>query len=164
MLRGTADGRARIVGPAAEGSVDSGSVPEVLAFLSVPWLEALDAAASADEALAVAVAKVHLAIEHHVTDVPGGGVVTYYVAFDQGRANVGSGPAPSGLPVVRFTQTHPVALAIARGDASAQRAFMTGDVRVGGDLTALLANQAVLAGLPDAFASVRDQTDLSEPA
>jgi len=40
--------------------------------------------------------------------------------------------------VVRFTQVHRVAVAIARGDASAQRAFMTGDLRVGGDLGALL--------------------------
>jgi len=132
----------------------------VLAFLSDPWLEALDHAARADEALGSATSGVRLAVEQHVTEVPGAGEVTYHVAFDEGGVRVASGPAPAGLPVVRFTQVHRVAVAIARGDASAQRAFMTGDLRVGGDLGALLDHQAALAGLDDAFAAVRARTDL----
>ncbi len=132
----------------------------MLVFLSDPWLEALDTAARNDEALVAATAEVRLTVEHHVTEVPDAGEVTYHVAFDQDGVRVRPGPAPTGPPVVRLMQAYPVARDIARGDASAQRAFMTGEVRVGGDLAALLANQAALAGLHDAFATVRDRTDL----
>ena len=49
--------------------------------------------------------------------------------------------------------------AIASGTASAQRAFMTGQLRVGGDLRALVEAQDAMAAIGDVFASVRQRTD-----
>ena len=50
------------------------------------------------------------------------------------------------------------ASAIAAGSSSAQRAFMTGRLRVGGDLRVLLAHGEALAQLDDVFAGVRART------
>ncbi len=60
--------------------------------------------------------------------------------------------------MVRFTQDHETALAIASGHGSAQRAFMTGRLQVGGDLRVLLDHSEVLAQLDDVFAAVRART------
>ena len=50
------------------------------------------------------------------------------------------------------------AASIAMGQGSAQRAFMTGRLRVGGDLRVLLEHSDVLAQLEDVFAAVRART------
>jgi putative sterol carrier protein len=60
---------------------------------------------------------------------------------------------------VTLTEDRSTAVAVARGERSAQEAFMDGEVRVGGDIGELLAAQAALARLGDVFASVRADTD-----
>jgi putative sterol carrier protein len=128
----------------------------MLTFLSDEWIEALDAAAAADEQLAALTAELDLTIEQEVTDGPLGDV-RYHVTFDRGTVSVASGAAAS--PTVRFTQDHRTAAAIANGTGSAQRAFMTGQLKVGGDLRVLLAHTEVLTQLDDAFAAVRARTE-----
>lgn len=130
----------------------------MLAFLSPGWLAALDEAARGDAALAQATEDVDLVVEQRVTGTPDGEVV-YHVELRHGRAAVVAGPA--SRPSVRFTQDHATARAIAAGTESAQRAFMAGQVQVGGDLRALLDHQEALAALGDVFAGVRSRTDLS---
>ncbi len=140
--------------------VGAGSVPVMLAYLSPAWVAALDHAARADPALADAAREVALVVEQRVTGAPAGDV-TYHVVFDHGSVSVGLGAAGEGLaPVVRFTLDHETALDIARGQGSAQRAFMAGTLQVGGDLRVLLDHQLVLSALHDVFATVRVQTDL----
>jgi PPE-repeat protein len=128
----------------------------MLTFLSDEWIEALDAAAAADEQLAALTAELDLTIEQEVTDGPLGDV-RYHVTFDRGTVSVASGAAAS--PTVRFTQDHRTAAAIANGTGSAQRAFMTGQLQVGGDLRVLLSHTEVLTQLDDAFAAVRARTE-----
>jgi hypothetical protein len=140
--------------------VGAGSVPVMLVYLSPAWVAALDHAARADPALADAAREVGLVVEQHVTGGPQGDVI-YHLVFDHGAVSVASGAADDGpSAVVRFTLDHETALAIARGEGSAQRAFMAGSLQVGGDLRALIDHQAVLSALHDVFAAVRDQTDL----
>ncbi len=133
----------------------------VLAFLSPAWLSELDHAARQHAGLAAAATGVTLVVEQTVTGGPGGDV-TYHVAFADGQVAVRPGPAPDAT--VRFGQDHETAVAIATGAASAQRAFMTGRLQVGGDLRALLDHQAALAALGDVFASVRDRTEMNPHA
>lgn len=132
----------------------------MLAFLSPEWVAALDDAARADALLAEATATLGLVLEHHVTDVPDapGGEVRYHLVLDHGAVSVVAGAATD--PTLRFTQDLATALAIAGGTASAQRAFMSGRLRVGGDLRALVDHPAVLASLHDVFAAVRARTAL----
>ncbi|QXC60389.1 SCP2 sterol-binding domain-containing protein [Aquihabitans sp. G128] len=133
----------------------------MLSFLSPEWLGALDEAARLDPALATATAAIDLVVEQRVTE-PDGSEVAYHVVFDHGRVSVVGGPAQEAT--VRFRQDRATALAIAAGVDSAQRAFMTGRLQVGGDLRVLLDQQDALAALDDVFAGVRARTDLgAEP-
>ena len=130
---------------------------EMLAFLSPDWLAAMDAAAQSDPVLAAASNGVTLVVEQRISGAPGGDVC-FHVSFDQGRVTVRAGPAPATS--VSFNQDYSTARAIADGTESAQRAFMAGKLKVGGDLRALLDHQDALAALNDVFAKVRSQTDL----
>jgi len=87
-------------------------------YLSPEWLDAAGAALAADDALAAALAGVTLTVEQAVDGTPDG-TVRWHVAIEDGK--VALTPGPAARPDVRFTTTYPVAAAVARGDASAQR-------------------------------------------
>lgn len=165
---GRADGGTGPVGGAGPvGGIDrvgTDSVQPMLAFLSPAWLAALHDAASADPSLAEASSTVAVVLEQHVTDVPGapGGEVRYHLVLDHGSAAVVPGPATD--PTIRFTQDLATAVGIASGTDSAQRAFMSGRLQVGGDLRVLVDHPEALASLQDVFARVRARTDLSVEA
>lgn len=145
-------------------------------FLSPEWLAELDAALRADAEIVALTGDARIVVEQRVTRSPvpvgpsaggdatndgadslGGDAVVYHVALDHGRVSVDAGPAVE--PTVTFTQDEATARSIATGEESAQRAFMSGTLRVGGDLQLLATHQAVLARLGDVFASVRATTD-----
>jgi predicted lipid carrier protein YhbT len=120
-------------------------------FLSDAWLAATDEAASA----ASVPADVTLVVDQTVTD--GEREVRYHLAVADGRIAVRSGPAPQAT--VTFRQDLATAWGIASGQASAQRAFMAGRLRVGGDLDALVNHRDVFAALDEALRSVRTRTE-----
>lgn len=124
-------------------------------YLSPEWLDAAGAALAVDDGLAAALAGVTLTVEQAVDGTPDG-TVRWHVAIEDGK--VGLTPGPAARPDVRFTTTYPVAAAIARGETSAQRAFIGGGLRVGGDLSQLIAHQQALAAVDDALAAVRAAT------
>lgn len=128
----------------------------MLTFLSDEWIGALHQAAAADEELAAQAAGLSLTIEQEVVGGPDGDV-SFHLTFDHGTVTVAAGPAPSAT--VRFHQDYATAASIAMGHGSAQRAFMTGRLRVGGDLRVLLEHREVLAQVGDVFASVREETE-----
>jgi putative sterol carrier protein len=123
----------------------------VLRFLSPEWIEALDQAAAARPVGAAAVALAPIVVEH---DVDGD---RYHVVVEGGRVRVVAGA--SRAATVTFASDRETATAIARGELSAQRAFMAGRLRIGGDVTALTLTQGVFAELHDLFAPVRAQTE-----
>ena len=124
-------------------------------YLSPEWLDAAGAALAADESLAEALAEVTLTVEQAVDGTPDG-TVRWHVAIEAGKVVLTAGPA--ARPDVRFTTSYPVAAAVARGDLSAQRAFIDGGLRVGGDLSLVIAHQRALAAIDDALAPVRAAT------
>jgi putative sterol carrier protein len=128
----------------------------MLRFLSDEWIQALHDAAASDDDLADRTADVSLTIEQEVTGGPDGDV-TFHLVLDHGSVSVGPGPAPAAT--VRFHQDYATAASIAMGHGSAQRAFMTGRLRVGGDLRVLLDHNEVLAQIGDVFAAVRQRTE-----
>ncbi len=66
---------------------------------------------------------------------------------------------PIVLMVQAFRQDLATAWAIASGQVSAQRAFMAGRLRVGGDLNAMVAHREVFATLDGVLSPVRAQTE-----
>lgn len=123
-------------------------------FLSSEWLTALHDIASVDERLAEVTADIDLTVEQHIGD--GDDEFVYHLVFDHGSTSVRPGPAEN--PTVRFRQDRETAVAIARGELSAQRAFMSGRLQVGGDVQRLVENSQVLVALGDTFAALRSAT------
>jgi len=124
-------------------------VPE---YLSPAWFDAADCALRADPGLAAASKGVHLVLQQTVEDPAPG--TTWHIRIDDGRVGLGIGSAAD--PTVTFRCDRATAVDVHLGRTSAQAAFMAGDLRVGGDVGALLAHQELLAGLTDVLAPLRE--------
>jgi SCP-2 sterol transfer family len=142
-------------------------------YLSAEWIDAASAAIAADDALPAALAGVTLTVEQTVTDAPGGspgpgdpalpggpgrpgGIVTWHISIDDGKVALTPGPAPR--PDLRFTTSYDTAARVAAGRLPAQRAFVEGRLRVGGDLSLLVTHMRAIAAVDDALAPVRART------
>ncbi len=96
-----------------------------------------------------------LVVEQHVHDAPEG-IVMWHVEVTGDTRTIRRGPHPA--PTVTFTQDYATAASVARGDISAQEAFMTGRITLSGKAGALIAAGPALAALGDALAPVRAST------
>ena len=124
-------------------------------YLSPAWLDAAGAAVAGDGALGAALAGVTFTVTQVVTGGPDGDV-TWSVAVDDGT--VALTPGPAARSDLRLTTDYATAAAVAAGQLGAQRAFVEGRLRVGGDLSLLIAHQRALAAVDDALAGVRART------
>lgn len=121
-------------------------------FLSPEWLSELDVAARA----ATAPADLRLVIQQVVVGPDGAELAAWAVRIADGAVHVAPGHADDAD--VTFTQDRDTAAAIARGELAAQRAFLDGHLRVGGDLTRVLDASRQLVGVVDVFGSARTGT------
>lgn len=129
------------------------SVP-VAEFLSDAWLDELEQAAALAGA---APAELRLVIQQVVLDGPRGDeVAAYAIGLRDGAISLRRGHVDDAD--VTFTQHRATAAAIARGDMSAQAAFLAGDLRVGGDLRTALEQGKAITAIEDVFAEVRATT------
>jgi hypothetical protein len=122
-------------------------------FLSPAWIADLDAAARR----AVVPDDVgDLTVEQVVVDVPGTGELRYHVRFAAGTLRVIPGAAVS--PDLRVLAEYTSAVAMHRGELSAQEALARGRATLEGPIQGVRGREAALRGLDDAFASVRAAT------
>lgn len=128
----------------------------MLRFLSPEWIDALGEAVREDRRLRDAFGEATITIQQVVTD-GSGSEVEYHIVIDHGSIAVRPGCVES--PTVTFTVDRETAAGISSGTTSAQTGFMTGHLRLDGDVGALLRHQGGLAELADAFASLRSITD-----
>lgn len=106
----------------------------------VAWLGTALAGNRVDESIA-------LTIEHRVVG-EGGEVFRWHVRLACGRVDVGHGPAPEGdADLLAFTSDYDTARGIARGEKSAQLAFLEGRLRLDGDIRLLIENRSALGAL-----------------
>ena len=112
------------------------------AFASQEWVEALDAAAARVDLGEDAAGAEGFVLQQVVT---GDRPAAWTVAVVAGRVRYRPGRA--GDPDVTLTSDLDTARAVHLGHESAQAAFMAGRIRIGGDPTALVRVQAVLARL-----------------
>ncbi len=124
-------------------------------YLSDEWLAAANAALADPSRLddRVDATSAPVRIGYTVLDGPSGDR-SYVVEL---------GPSPrfeAGVADTQVTLTlrYQDAVSIATGAASAQRAFLDGAIRLGGDVTALLGSAAVLVSIEDRLASLRAAT------
>jgi putative sterol carrier protein len=129
----------------------AGSLAAMSRFLTPEWLDDLAQAAAG----AAGPEGEPFTLQQLVTDGPDGDV-TWSVTVGAGSIAVRPGRAEA--PLVTFTQDLPTATAIIRGELSAQAAFMTGRLRVGGDVALLLERLDTLVAIDDVFAATRATT------
>lgn len=124
-------------------------------YLSDEWMDAAAEALASDEALAAATAESDLMIQYDVTKAPTG-KRSYAIRLDHGTASLEAGPHPDAP--VTFALEYDLAARIARGETSAQAAFMQGALKLGGDVMVLIREQASLGALDDALGELRART------
>ena len=119
-------------------------------FLTTDWFDRVNRSS-------MAVADVtDLVIEQRVSGTPDGDIV-YWVEVVNGVLRVGRDAPSSGATVVISTD-YKTAVALATGARRAHDAFLQGRIKAAGDVTALRGLTAVVTGMSNALAAVRDDT------
>jgi hypothetical protein len=124
-------------------------------YLSSEWMDAAARALAADDSLRTALADLSLTVEQVVTGGPDG-TVQWHITVDRGDVTLRRGPADD--PDLRFATSYDTAARVASGLLGAQRAFVEGQLRVGGDLSLLITHQRAVASIDDALAELRART------
>src|SRR5262249_55140863 len=125
-------------------------------YLSPEWFDAAQTAARGNAALQAATAGAHVVVEHEVTGGPHGDGRLHVMVEDRKGEIVN---APASNPTVTFVQDYETATLIGRGELSAQGAFLTGRLRVRGDLPKLVDEMDAFGGVDDLFDGLRAQTE-----
>lgn len=107
-------------------------------FLTEEWATAVQGAVNSSDAFRSAVANAALKLQFNISDAPGG-EISYYMAAEDGEAEVALGTLDD--PDVTVGQSYETATAISKGDLNTQTAFMSGKLKVEGNLAKLMMHQ-----------------------
>ena len=121
-------------------------------FLTKEWLEALTLALQAHEGFKGATATTELTLQFEVSDAPAGTEPVYLITLGGGSVQATAGPGAS--PDVTIVNSYETAVAVAKGELNTQMAFMTGKIKVAGNMTKLITNQAMLTQFASATAAM----------
>jgi putative sterol carrier protein len=122
-------------------------------FLSEEHMTEGTAALNADAGFQGAMANVDLGLQFDVTDAPAG-AIDYYLSVGDGTAAMTLGTLDDADASV--SSDYETAAAIAKGELNVQMAFMTGKIKVGGNMAKVMMYQ----GLINEFARVSSTLDL----
>jgi probable phosphoglycerate mutase len=119
-------------------------------FLSDEWAEALKTELNQSEDFRRAAAGHRATIQQVITD--GEGETHYWITIGDGRIDLGVGDIEGEDATI--TQSYDSAAALAKGELSAVTAFMTGKLKIAGNMGMILGLQGALAQLPAAMAKI----------
>ena len=125
-------------------------------YLSEEWAQKATDALNGNDAFRDAITGVTLTVQQHVTGGPRGDAA-YYMRLDSGEARIALGEADDAD--VTISQDYDTASAIAKGDLNAQNAFMTGKLKVAGNMAKLMQHQSAFSGLEGALKPLQAETD-----
>ncbi len=111
-------------------------------FLSEDYMAEATAALNASTEFGNAMAGVELGLQFVVSDHPTDGELPYYLDIAEGNAAMGRGELENAD--VTVTNTYETAVGISKGELNTQMAFMTGKLKVAGNMAKLMMNQAVI--------------------
>ena len=110
-------------------------------FLSEEWTNDVSTALANHDGFKNAMGAADLGIQFVTEDGPDG-QVDYYLASSGGVSNMALGTLDN--PDVTVTQNYETATAISKGELNTQTAFMTGKLKVSGNLAKLMMHQAAI--------------------
>jgi putative sterol carrier protein len=119
-------------------------------FLSEEWASALTAELNASEAFRKAAEGKSAKVQQVITgDAPGS---HYWIRFADGTIDMGLGDLEG--PDATITQSYDTAVKLAKSEINPVTAFMTGKIKIGGNMGLLLSLQGALTELPKAMESI----------
>ena len=131
-------------------------------FLSGEWIAELASAAQGLHELPDGAPLPTAVIEQVVTRADGT-EVRWHLRSTPDGVHLGAGAAPEPAHAV-LQQDEATAVAVATGQLNAQQAFISGGLRLRGDVDVLLRAAALFAALEERFAPVRAATLFPDPA
>jgi putative sterol carrier protein len=114
----------------------------VAKFLSEEFMTEASETLSTNPGFQNAISNVELGVQFNVTDGPDGDVA-YYLDIADGNASMELGEL--GGADVTLTSTYETFVGISKGELNTQMAFMTGKLKVSGNMAKLMMNQAVFS-------------------
>ena len=119
-------------------------------FLSTEWADAVKAELNANDAFRQAAASQQATIQQVITSDEGD--THYWIVIADGAIDMGVGDADA--PDATITQSYDTAVKLAKSELSVVTAFMTGKVKVAGNMGMLMGLQGALSQLPTAMQAV----------
>jgi len=119
-------------------------------FLSDAWADALKTELNESEAFQRAAAGQRATIQQVITQPSGD--THYWISIVDGRIDLGVGDVDA--PDATITQSYDSAAALAKGELSPVTAFMTGKLKIAGNMGMILGLQGALAQLPEAMVKI----------
>ena len=110
-------------------------------FLSEEWASDVTAALNAHEGFRNAIGSADLTIQFNTADAPEGDV-DYYLQSTGGSTTLGLGSVEAADVTVK--QSFETAAAVSKGELNTQTAFMTGKLKVSGNLAKLMMHQGAI--------------------
>jgi putative sterol carrier protein len=111
-------------------------------FLSAEWADDVTTALNSHDGFKNAIGAADLSIQFQTEDGPDG-PVSYFLSTRGGATSLSLGEAES--PDVTLKQSYDTATAISKGEMNTQTAFMTGKLKVSGNLAKLMMHQSAIA-------------------
>ena len=110
-------------------------------FLSDEHMAAATAALAADSDFTNSIANINMGLQFEVTEGPSGDI-SYYLTIADGSAAMETGELDGAD--VSISSTYETAAAMFKGELNTQMAFMTGKIKVAGNMAVLMMNQSVI--------------------
>lgn len=110
-------------------------------FLSDDHMEAATAALNDNADFVSSIANINMGLQFQASEGPDGDI-DYYLSVADSAATMALGVLDGAD--VSITSTHETAVQLFKGDLNTQMAFMTGKIKVAGNMAVLMMNQGVI--------------------
>ena len=120
-------------------------------FLSAEWAQAVQDALNASDAFRNAAGSQTAKVQQVVTTPER--EKRYWFKLEGGKAELGSGDAPDQVDAT-ITQDYDTAVALSKNELTGTAAYMSGKLRVSGDLMKLMQLQGALGQMPAALKDI----------